>query len=137
MQIRKSTRQERQWAKKLAKKAFIQNNWGEWELRIPPTLKGIPYSNGLIQAWLNDVFAVQEYKGPRWNRLMINRHDHGIINWRELQRIKTELLGDEVLCLQAFPRTSKLVDECNMYWLFIVPCDQLREIEKYMTIRNF
>lgn len=42
------------------------------------------------------------------------RHD-----WREMQRIKNEMCGDECDAVQIFPAESKLVDTANQYHLFV------------------
>lgn len=42
------------------------------------------------------------------------RHD-----WRELQRIKNELCGDESEGIELYPAESRLVDSANQYHLFV------------------
>lgn len=120
-----STRIERRLAAKSAKKNFIKNNWGEWEHRIKPRYDSgtlpIPAPNGLVQAWCNGIFAVQEYDKGGWLYLMIRRHDQKPIGWAEMQRIKNELYDPETIGIQVFPRESKLINDCNMYWMFLVP----------------
>lgn len=44
------------------------------------------------------------------------RHD-----WRELQRIKNELVGEEVEAVEVYPAESRLVDTSNQYHLFCFP----------------
>lgn len=44
------------------------------------------------------------------------RHD-----WRELQRIKTELIGEEVEAIELYPAESRVVDTANQYHLFCFP----------------
>ena len=43
------------------------------------------------------------------------------ISWSEKQRIKNELFGEEVQAIEFFPKQSDLVDEANMYhlWIFL------------------
>ena len=42
------------------------------------------------------------------------------IPWIEKQKIKNELFGEEYMAVEVFPRESELVDEANMYhmWVF-------------------
>lgn len=42
------------------------------------------------------------------------RHD-----WREMQRIKNELCGDETEAIEIYPMESRLVDTANQYHLFV------------------
>jgi hypothetical protein len=44
------------------------------------------------------------------------RHD-----WRELQRIKNELVGEEVEAVELYPAESRLVDTSNQYHLYCFP----------------
>lgn len=43
------------------------------------------------------------------------------IPWREKQRIKNELFGEEVVAIEVFPKVSELVDEANMYHFWVLP----------------
>jgi hypothetical protein len=42
-------------------------------------------------------------------------------NWRDLQRIKNELIGPEIEVVELFPAESRLVDTANQYYLFAFP----------------
>lgn len=55
-------------------------------------------------------------------QLSIKRIDRmAIHDWRDLQRIKNELAGDEALAVEVYPPESKLVDTANQYFLWVVP----------------
>lgn len=41
--------------------------------------------------------------------------------WKDLQKIKNEIFGKEAGAIQYFPKESMLVNECNVYWLFVYP----------------
>lgn len=41
------------------------------------------------------------------------------IPWKEKQKIKNELFGKERVAVEVFPRESELVDEANMYHLWV------------------
>lgn len=43
------------------------------------------------------------------------------IPWKEKQRIKNEIFGEEYTAIEVFPKESELVDEANMYHLWVFP----------------
>lgn len=54
--------------------------------------------------------------------LSIKRVDKNPLrDWRHLQRIKNELIGEECEAVELYPAESRLVDEANQYHLFVVP----------------
>lgn len=50
--------------------------------------------------------------------LWVRRNDEQPIGWTQLQRVKNEILGNEVTAIQVFPKKSKLIDQVNMYHLW-------------------
>lgn len=58
-------------------------------------------------------------------RAMVQRHDDQPIpnHWREMQAIKSELFGPEVLAVEYYPPESELMDCANIYWIWIFPDD--------------
>jgi hypothetical protein len=82
--------------------------------------------SGLRRAWTNNVYAVQLFEhesewGPI-DHLMINRHDSAASrSWADFQRIKEELFGPERVAVEVYPPASELVDQANMYHLWILP----------------
>lgn len=54
--------------------------------------------------------------------LSIKRLDkRPIHDWRDLQRIKNELLGTEIEAIELYPAESRLVDSANQFHLFAFP----------------
>lgn len=56
--------------------------------------------------------------------LWIRRHDsEPVRSWADLQRIKNELVPDgrERAAVEVFPPTAELVDQANMYHLWVLP----------------
>lgn len=52
--------------------------------------------------------------------LSIKRIDKApIMDWRDLQAIKSQLCGDEAEAMQLFPAESRVVDTSNQYHLFV------------------
>lgn len=77
------------------------------------------------QAWRNNHYTVQLYRqerlimGVMMDKWMIRRNDaEPIKNWRDLQNVKNEVIGERIEAYQVFPKRSELVDVANMYWLF-------------------
>ncbi|HEY6002524.1 MAG TPA: hypothetical protein VIV57_06590 [Anaeromyxobacter sp.] len=54
--------------------------------------------------------------------LTVRTHDHQPRHdWRELQRIKNELVGDTTEAVEVYPSEDRLVDNSNYYHLFCFP----------------
>lgn len=54
--------------------------------------------------------------------LSIKRHDREPIgDWRVLQRIKSEIVGQETEALELYPAESRVVDTANQYHLYAFP----------------
>lgn len=83
---------------------------------------------GMEQAYRNNKFTVMVY--PKTNttagpaiRILIQSHtDEPIPNhWAEIQSIKNQIFGEEVTAIEYFPKQSELIDQHNIYWIFIYP----------------
>jgi hypothetical protein len=56
---------------------------------------------------------------PKLIHLSIKRNDKApIMNWRDLQKIKNDLVGPECEAVQIFPAESRMVDTSNQYHLW-------------------
>lgn len=109
--------------------------WGPWEWRNhlvderARERRAKPHASppsGMSACCLNNVYSVLFFvKETEWgaiDHLMIRRHDEGaMVPWADMQRIKNELLGAERLGIQVYPPESKLVDEANIYHLWVLP----------------
>lgn len=42
-------------------------------------------------------------------------------HWSEMQRIKNEIFGPETVAVEYYPAESKLINDHNIYWLWIFP----------------
>ena len=47
----------------------------------------------------------------------------GLHDWRDLQRIKNELIGRDREAVELYPAEARLVDTSNQYHLFVLPAD--------------
>lgn len=86
------------------------------------------FPQGLCRAWRNSLYSAQEYKVHceigTVVKLMIRRHDSKAIHsWKHLQKIKNKLYGKERTAVEFYPPESELIDQANMYWLYVLPQD--------------
>jgi hypothetical protein len=118
--------------KRKKKEKFIHPDkpWTEWEEasvirdgldRIHPVPQGQRhFVNNHYQVILQPQIAAQPFGMVIW--LSIKRQDRRAIHdWRDLQRIKNELVGPEVEAVELYPSESRLVDTSNQYhlWCFV------------------
>lgn len=77
------------------------------------------------EVWMNDryVVIVKRFDGQRAVRVLsVRRTDRGPdIPWRDLQRIKSQLAGEEIEAVELYPAESRLVDTANQRWLWCLP----------------
>lgn len=98
----------------------------KWEKRPSPKelRQGSGWLGELDRVWVNDKYCVMARSIiTEWGRV-----DHACIRnvsstdipWRDKQKIKNELWGEEYTAIEVFPAQSELVDEANMYhmWIF-------------------
>lgn len=127
--VNQSKRQQRiQEAQQRVKALFertpfqlVETNWKEvpeWVTRV--------YANNKYRVTVGDNCPTT--KGPAI-RAMVQANNGMIIgdHWKELQRIKNEIFGEEALAIEYYPPQSKLVDQKNIYWLWIFPAGILPE----------
>ena len=66
-------------------------------------------------------FYGRDIFGKPATKAMIRRSDGAAIySWSDMFRIKNEIFGDEAEAVQMFPKKSELVDEANLYWLWVI-----------------
>lgn len=97
-----------------------------WTPFEPAVFPGQPRKAG-EEVWKNSRYTVivkkeahpSDPEMPRRLYLSIKRNDKEVIrDWRDLQRIKNELLGPEQEMVELFPAESRLVDTANQYHLW-------------------
>lgn len=83
------------------------------------------------EVWINDLYQVQlkrfmcePLKMPMVH-LNIRRRDGAVMlhDWRQMQLIKNQLVGEECEAVELYPAESRLMDEANKYhlWCLAVP----------------
>lgn len=102
--------------------------------RLPEgQFKEIDLSKQNHPKWMTRAFSNNRYivmimdnaetdKGPAIRAMIQTVDDRPITNhWAELQRIKNEIFGTSVTAIEYFPPQSELVDQHNIYWIWIFP----------------
>jgi hypothetical protein len=124
-------------SQKRKKRARAQSRepWGEWGRCHALKIEG---PNGTVEkydeTWRNNRYQVSIRRFPceafkdddgtplTMAYVTIKRNDkESIHDWRDLQRIKNELLGPEVEAVELYPAESRLVDTSNQYHLWALP----------------
>lgn len=114
----KRTAFERKLLRRSSKKWSAWVSRPEWATH-PDALKGC------VKCWPNDRYGVQLIVSNGLHVLMVRRHDEGDdFPWRDLQRIKDELVGEDREAVQVFPKKSEIVDEADMAHIWLVPEDE-------------
>jgi hypothetical protein len=123
----------------------LPREWGEWGVgEYPATQKPDFMSQEQWEealrwrrettCFVNEIYQVniQDVKddsGGVWKWLSIKRRDKKPIHdWRAMQRIKNELVGEEYEAIEIYPRESELVDEANQYHLWVMPKGQISPV---------
>jgi hypothetical protein len=84
---------------------------------------GIDLDVDEYEAWKNDRYDVIVRRRREGSvHLSIKRLDrYAIHDWRHLQQIKNEILGEELLAIEIYPPESELIDTSNQYHLWHFP----------------
>lgn len=103
----------------------LKGDWGDWRKTPLPT--GIPGGNGwcreIREAWANNLYAVLirpfvDANGDEVIHLAIRTISQLEPPWRDMQRIKNEICGEEATAVSVMPPASELVDEADMYHMW-------------------
>lgn len=116
-----SKRQRRLAAQKLYKQVE-----GDFEQCDLSRVSFLP--KGMTRAYRNNRYTVMVFDNSPVTtgaaiRIMIQKHDDTPIlnHWSELFRIKNEIFGLETVAIEYYPAKSDLIDDHNIYWLWIYP----------------
>jgi hypothetical protein len=102
--------------------------WSAWmELPTPdsdvyigdqePPAVNVANSRYHVAIWYD---GAPDHPMGEWAHLSIKDHDRSARHdWRDLQRIKNELVGPEYEAIEIYPAESRLVDTCNQYHLYV------------------
>jgi len=89
-------------------------------------LSKIPHPEFITRAYMNNRYVVmisdnQKIGNKIAIRAMIQRHDDKPIpnHWKEIQGVKNEIFGLEEVAVEFYPRQRQVVDDANIYWIWI------------------
>jgi hypothetical protein len=106
----------------------LKGHWGEW--RETPLPTGIPggtgWCKGMRTAFVNNLYVVLirpffDMDGYPTHHCAIRTASNLEPPWRDLQRIKNELFGEESTAVQVMPPASELIDAADMYHMWVLP----------------
>ncbi len=102
--------------------------WTEWIRQAPQASDvyvgdqeppAVSYANSRYHVAIWEDGAPDHPYGE-WCHLSIKDHDRSARHdWRDLQRIKNELVGPQYEAIEIYPAESRLVDTCNQYHLYV------------------
>ena len=112
------------------RKLVAKKNFKQPVTRFMPidltTAKAIPV--GMTRAFTNNRYIVMIYDGAKVTtgtaiQVLIQRQDNLPIlgHWSEIQKIKNEIFGEETTAVEYYPAKSQLIDDFNIYWIWIFP----------------
>jgi hypothetical protein len=86
---------------------------------------GTGWFGELDRAWQDGEYAVMARKvQTEWgevDHVCIRNRPNTDVPWAAKQRIKNELFGHDRIAIEVFPETAELVDEANMYHIWVLP----------------
>lgn len=105
--------------------------YDEWQEAWVPEHPLTPTPN---KVWINSRYQVNVYLNeaggngfPAMHHLSIKRVDkEAIHDWRDLQRIKNDLIGPEHEAMELYPAETRLVDTSNQYHLWVLADPTMR-----------
>lgn len=106
------TKRKRKWIGKPSPKSLHQGTGWFAELNkvyVSDDLQYCVMSREISTAW------------GEVTHICIRNADETDIPWAEKQRIKNELYGEDWTAIEVFPAVENLVDEANMYHLWLLP----------------
>lgn len=96
-----------------------------------PSPKSLRQGTGWLaemnRCWVDDAFdycVMARTIDTEWGHVdhMCMRNSYGVdMLWIEKQEIKNELFGEYRTAIEVFPTSAELVDEANMYHLWVLP----------------
>jgi hypothetical protein len=110
-------------------KELLSRSPGEFKEIDISTLANIP--KGMTRAFSNNRYVVMVFGNAQLVilgaavdviKVLVQRHDDKPIprHWSELQNIKNIIFGHEANAIEFYPPHSELIDQANIYWLWVV-----------------
>lgn len=112
--------------RRLAAQKSLKKDSNKFELCDLSTASYVP--NWMTRAYRNNLYTVMINDNCKTThgtciRAMIQKHtDTPFINhWATIQQIKNEIFGKETIAVEYYPKESDLINDHNIYWIFIYP----------------
>ena len=114
----------------------MEAKYNAWTERPVPSPTGLneeemtSWADRILKVWTNNIYQVLMYITPPGAgmfpmpvvQLSIKRLDREkIVEWRDFQRIKDDILGTAIEAVQIFPASDRLLDTANQYHLWALP----------------
>lgn len=100
---------------------------------FPPTRQWEPLTiaeskNKNIVTYVNQYYLVNAYiykekEGgiSRWTLAIYNHDRSAMRDWREFQKIKNEICGEETIGFEFYPPESVVLDNANVFIMYVLP----------------
>lgn len=105
--------------------ARAEGRTGVWQRKPSPLelKQGHGWFGEMDRCWINDKYCVMARTiTTEWGKVdhaCIRNYSSTDIPWREKYKIKNELWGKDYTAVEVFPEEDQLVDDANMYHLWI------------------
>lgn len=107
-------------------KKIMSKPEGTFEMVDLSTSRFVPA--GMTRAFRNNRYTIMIFDNAMTThgkaiQVLVQKIDNTPIafHWRELQRIKNEIFGEETTAVEYYPAQSELLDTHNIYWLWVYP----------------
>ena len=117
-----SNRRQRLAGRALERKG-LKGEWGLWRITYLPGGNG--WCKEVREVRANNIYAVLirpflDEQGNEVIHLAIRTASQLEPPWRDMQRIKNEICGEEATAVQVMPPEGELVDEADMYHMWVL-----------------
>lgn len=101
----------------------LAGTWGEWEIIcFPKGSAGSGWAAEFARAHRNKVFSVLDRMLENGVRHLAVSSLSGIRpTWHEMQRIKDTIAGASATAVEIYPPKSEIVDEADMFHIWVLP----------------
>lgn len=87
----------------------------------------------MTNGWQSDKFLVfSRTLDIGVEHIAICRKDGAVVTWAEKQMIKNDLFGKERQAVELYPKESELINDSNVYHLWLIPRDKEFAFGKYL-----
>lgn len=113
-------------------KIMLKKPWNSFEKQSMSDMPYIP--TGMTRAYKNNHYIVMVYDdvptshGPAIRAMIQRVDDRPVRDWEIFQQIKNEIFGYDVTAIEYYPPEHKVLNEFNIYWLWMFPEGVIPEV---------